>query len=55
MELKNQLKSLADKIHQLKDKIQTEESTKHAFVLPFINTVKKKKKKTIIIINIKSI
>ncbi len=37
MELNSQLKSLADKIHQLKDKIETEESTKHAFVLPFIN------------------
>jgi predicted type IV restriction endonuclease len=37
MELSNQLKSLADKISQLKDKIETEESTKHAFVLPFIN------------------
>ena len=36
MELANQLKSLADKINQLKDKIETEESTKHAFVLPFI-------------------
>lgn len=39
MELQTQLKSLADKIHQLKDKIETEESTKHAFVLPFINTL----------------
>jgi hypothetical protein len=37
MELNIQLKALADKIHQLKDKIETEESTKHAFVLPFIN------------------
>ena len=37
MELQSQLKALADKIHQLKDKIETEESTKHAFVLPFIN------------------
>lgn len=37
MELQNQLKSLTDKINQLKDKIETEESTKHAFVLPFIN------------------
>lgn len=37
MELTTQLKSLADKINQLKDKIETEESTKHAFVLPFIN------------------
>ncbi|MCW2119612.1 type I restriction endonuclease [Flavobacterium sp. 7A] len=37
MELNTQLKALADKIILLKDKIQTEESTKHAFVLPFIN------------------
>lgn len=37
MELQIQLKALADKINQLKDKIETEESTKHAFVLPFIN------------------
>jgi predicted type IV restriction endonuclease len=37
MELQTQLKVLADKINQLKDKIETEESTKHAFVLPFIN------------------
>lgn len=37
MELQTQLKQLGDKIHQLKDKIETEESTKHAFVLPFIN------------------
>ena len=37
MELQNQLKSLADKINKLKNRIETEESTKHAFVLPFIN------------------
>ena len=37
MELNNQLKALADKIILLKDKIETEESTKHAFVLPFLN------------------
>jgi len=37
MELVSQLKSLADKIDRMKDKIETEESTKHAFVLPFIN------------------
>jgi hypothetical protein len=37
MELYNQLKGLADKVEQLKDKIGTEESTKHAFTLPFIN------------------
>ncbi|NER17018.1 type I restriction endonuclease [Spongiivirga citrea] len=39
MELINSLKSLAEKINQLKDKINTEESTKHAFVLPFINVL----------------
>jgi len=39
MELQNQLKALANKINQLKDKIETEESTKHAFVLPFINAL----------------
>jgi hypothetical protein len=37
MELTNQLKTLAEKIEKLKHKIDTEESTKHAFVLPFIN------------------
>jgi hypothetical protein len=37
MELQPQLKALAEKINLLKDKIDTEESTKHAFVLPFIN------------------
>ncbi len=37
MELQNQLKALAEKINQLKDKIETEEATKTAFVMPFIN------------------
>jgi hypothetical protein len=37
MEINIQIKSLADKINQLKSKIETEESTKHAFVLPFIH------------------
>lgn len=37
MELQNQLKALADKIEQLKDKIETEEATKNAFIMPFIN------------------
>lgn len=39
MDLHNQLKSLGKKIDQLKNKIDTEESTKHAFVLPFINAL----------------
>lgn len=37
MEIYNQLKGLADKFEQLKDKIETEESAKHAFTLPFID------------------
>jgi predicted type IV restriction endonuclease len=37
MELNLQLKALADKINQMKDQIDTEEGTKTAFVLPFIN------------------
>lgn len=37
MELQNQLKALADRIEQLKDRIGTEEATKNAFVMPFIN------------------
>ncbi|WP_313777789.1 type I restriction endonuclease [Flagellimonas amoyensis] len=37
MELQNQLKTLAEKVVNLKGQIDTEESTKHAFVLPFIN------------------
>jgi len=39
MEINNQLKAIADKIVKLKNKIETEESTKHAFVLPFINAL----------------
>ena len=39
MELQNQLKVLAEKVIKLKEKIDTEESTKHAFVLPFINVL----------------
>jgi len=37
MELQNQLKALANKIVQMKDKIGTEEATKNAFIMPFIN------------------
>lgn len=39
MELQDKLKAIATKIGKLKDKIDTEESTKHAFVLPFINAL----------------
>jgi len=37
MELHNQLKALSDKINLLKKEISTEEATKTAFILPFIN------------------
>ncbi len=37
MELTSQFKGLAEKVESLKNLIETEESTKHAFVLPFIN------------------
>jgi hypothetical protein len=37
MDIFNKLKALAEKVDELKDKINTEESTKHAFTLPFIN------------------
>lgn len=37
MELQNKLKGLSEKVLKLKGQIETEESTKHAFVLPFIN------------------
>lgn len=37
MEISTQLRALAEKIENLKDQIETEESTKHAFVLPFIH------------------
>ena len=39
MELQDKLKAIATKITKLKAKIDTEESTKHAFVLPFINAL----------------
>lgn len=37
MELQSKLKALADKIVQMKEKIGTEEATKNAFIMPFIN------------------
>jgi hypothetical protein len=37
MDIHSKLRELAEKVNNLKDRIETEESTKHAFVLPFIN------------------
>ena len=39
MDLKDQLKQIADKISKVKDSIQTEEATKNAFIMPFINAL----------------
>lgn len=39
MDLKDLIKQLADKINQLKGGIQTEEATKNAFIMPFINAL----------------
>ncbi|MBN1181801.1 MAG: type I restriction enzyme HsdR N-terminal domain-containing protein [Bacteroidales bacterium] len=39
MDLKDQLKQIADKINKFKDLTNTEEATKNAFVLPFIGAL----------------
>ena len=39
MDLKDQLKQIADKINKFKDVTQTEEATKNAFIMPFINAL----------------
>lgn len=39
MDFKDSIKQLADKVILLKDGIQTEEATKNAFIMPFINVL----------------
>jgi len=39
MDFKDQLKQIADKISKFKDSTQTEEATKNAFIMPFINAL----------------
>ena len=39
MDFKDSVKQLADKVAQLKDGILTEEATKNAFIMPFINAL----------------
>ncbi len=36
MDFKDQIKQLGDRINKLKDQIQTEEATKNAFIMPFL-------------------
>ncbi|MEG1334309.1 MAG: type I restriction enzyme HsdR N-terminal domain-containing protein [Bacteroides sp.] len=39
MDFKDTIKQLAERVIKLKDNIQTEEATKNAFIMPFINTL----------------
>ena len=39
MDFKDQLKHLGDRVTKLKDQILTEEATKNAFIMPFINLI----------------
>jgi hypothetical protein len=39
MEFIDQIKALGEKVSRLKDQIQTEEATKNAFIMPFINAL----------------
>lgn len=39
MDFKDTIKQLADKVNQLKESILTEEATKNAFIMPFINAL----------------
>lgn len=39
MDFKDQIKQLADRIEKLKDSIQTEEATKNAFIMPFMQSL----------------
>jgi predicted type IV restriction endonuclease len=39
MDLKDQLKQISERIVKLKDQIQTEEATKNAFIMPFLQSL----------------
>jgi len=39
MDFKDQLKSIGDRVAKLKDQIQTEEATKNAFIMPFLQAL----------------
>lgn len=39
MDLKDQLKQIADRVVKLKEQIQTEEATKNAFIMPFLQAL----------------
>lgn len=39
MDFKDQIKQLGDRVNKLKDQIQTEEATKNAFIMPFLQSL----------------
>jgi predicted type IV restriction endonuclease len=39
MDFKDQIKILGERVAKLKDQIQTEEATKHSFIMPFLQTL----------------
>jgi len=39
MDFKDQIKQLGERVVRLKDQIQTEEATKNAFIMPFIQAL----------------
>lgn len=39
MDFKDSIKQLSDRIHKLKDQLQTEEATKNAFIMPFLQAL----------------
>jgi hypothetical protein len=39
MDFKDQIKLLGERVVKMKDNIQTEEGTKNAFIMPFIQTL----------------
>jgi len=39
MDFKDQIKILGERVSKLKDQIQTEEATKHSFIMPFLQTL----------------
>lgn len=39
MDFKDQLKQIADRVNKLKEQIQTEEATKNAFIMPFLQAL----------------
>jgi hypothetical protein len=39
MDFKDQIRIIGERVHKLKDQIQTEEATKNAFIMPFLQAL----------------